>query len=151
MRKYGLIVEIQNIIIMIIFGGDCTNFVSQCIYAGSNIMNFDRINGWYYINANEKSPSWTGVNFLYKFLIDNKGLGPFGKEENINNINIGDVAQLSFDGINFAHTLIIVNIDNIKDYNNIFTASHTMDSYSRKISSYNFKKIRFVHIEGVRK
>ena len=47
-------------------GGDCTNFASQCIYAGSGIMNFTPTYGWYYIDANQKSPSWTGVPYLYK-------------------------------------------------------------------------------------
>lgn len=55
-------------------GGDCTNFISQCIYAGSNVMNYNKVNGWYYINGNNKSPSWTGVEFLYDFLINNTGL-----------------------------------------------------------------------------
>ncbi|HOA54831.1 MAG TPA: amidase domain-containing protein, partial [Clostridiales bacterium] len=32
-------------------GGDCTNFASQCIYAGSGIMNHTPVYGWYYINA----------------------------------------------------------------------------------------------------
>ena len=49
-------------------GGDCTNFISQCLYAGTGEMNY-RGYGWYYINANQKSPSWTGVRFLYEFLI----------------------------------------------------------------------------------
>ena len=29
------------------FGGDCTNFASQCIYAGSGIMNYTPVMGWY--------------------------------------------------------------------------------------------------------
>lgn len=29
-------------------GGDCTNFVSQCIYEGCKVMNYDKVNGWYY-------------------------------------------------------------------------------------------------------
>ena len=33
-------------------GGDCTNFASQCIYAGCGIMNFTPTFGWYYIDAN---------------------------------------------------------------------------------------------------
>ena len=45
-------------------GGDCTNFASQCIYAGSGVMNNKT---WYYKNGNQKSPSWTGVEFLYDF------------------------------------------------------------------------------------
>ena len=40
-------------------GGDCTSFVSQCIYAGSKTMNYTRDIGWYYINGNNKSPSWS--------------------------------------------------------------------------------------------
>ena len=50
-------------------GGDCTNFISQCIYAGSGVMNYTKTYGWYYNNANDKSPSWTGVDFLYNFFV----------------------------------------------------------------------------------
>ena len=38
-------------------GGDCTNFISQCLYAGSKVMNYKKDLGWYYINGNNKSPS----------------------------------------------------------------------------------------------
>ena len=48
-------------------GGDCTSFVSQCLFAGSQKMNFNFENGWYYNNGYDKSPSWSGVEFLYKF------------------------------------------------------------------------------------
>ena len=27
-------------------GGDCTNFASQCVYAGSGVMNFTKDLGW---------------------------------------------------------------------------------------------------------
>lgn len=49
-------------------GGDCTNFVSQCIYAGTGVMNYNSINGWYYKNANNKSPSWKRVILGYQTL-----------------------------------------------------------------------------------
>ena len=48
-----------------LIGGDCTNFASQCIYAGSGIMNFTPTFGWYYIDANQKAPAWTGVEYLW--------------------------------------------------------------------------------------
>ena len=131
-------------------GGDCTNFASQCIYAGSQIMNYSKQDGWYYINANNKSPSWTGVGFLYNFLTNNKSVGPYGLKSNQDEIQIGDIVQLSFDGITYGHTLVIVQIKNKLSLDNIFTASHTYDAYGRAISSYNFQKIRFVHIQGVR-
>ena len=81
-------------------GGDCTSFVSQCIFAGAKVMNYTKDVGWYYIDGNNKSPSWSGVDFLYKFLTNNKSVGPYGKEVKINEIKIGDIAQLSFDGDN---------------------------------------------------
>lgn len=131
-------------------GGDCTSFASQCIYAGSKIMNYSKQNGWYYINGNNKSPSWSGVEFLYNFLVQNKSIGPYGYETNQNEIELGDIAQLSFDGSKFSHSLVIVKIENKTDLNQIFISSHTFDSFNKKISEYNYEKIRFIHIEKVR-
>lgn len=130
-------------------GGDCTSFISQCIYAGSGVMNYTKNTGWYYNSVDDRSSSWTGVEFLYKFLINNKGVGPRGKEAKLEELQIGDIAQLSFDGISFGHTLVIVNIGDSLALDNIYIASHTYDSYNRKISSYTFKNIRFIHINGV--
>lgn len=131
-------------------GGDCTSFASQCIYEGSKVMNYDKNNGWYYINGNNKSPSWTGVEFLHDFLINNKGIGPFGKIVDINSVKLGDIAQISFDGIKFAHSLVIIDIGSIPTLNNILIAAHTFDTLNKQISGYNFKKIRFIHVSGVR-
>ena len=126
-------------------GGDCTNFISQCIYAGSGVMNYNKY-GWYYRNGNDKSPSWSGVEYLYKFLIQNKGAGPYGEEVSVQSIQKGDIAQLSFDGNVFGHSLLIIE----KDVNKILIATHTQDEYGRNIATYNFNKIRFIHINGVR-
>ena len=61
-------------------GGDCTNFASQTLRAGGGVMNTTPTFGWYYYSANNKSPSWTGVQYLYNFLTTNKGVGPFGHD-----------------------------------------------------------------------
>ena len=132
-------------------GGDCTSFASQCIFAGSKIMNYAINTGWYYIDGNRKSPSWSGVEFLYNFITRNKSVGPYGSDVNPNEIEIGDIAQLSFDGDKFSHTLVIVKIEDTNDLNKIYISSHTLDSFNKKISEYKFKKIRFINIEGVRK
>lgn len=132
-------------------GGDCTSFVSQCLYEGSKIMNYSKNTGWYYINGNNKSPSWSGVEFLYNFLINNKGFGPYGRVAKQEELELGDIAQLSFDGNKFEHTLVIVNIENLFTTSGIKIASHTFDSYNKAISEYIYKKIRFIHIQNVRK
>ena len=64
-------------------GGDCTNFASQVLYAGYGEMNYKPVYGWYYIDGNRKSPSWTGVNELYNFLTSNRGRGPRAVEVGI--------------------------------------------------------------------
>jgi len=122
-------------------GGDCTNFVSQCLYAGTLEMNYQR-NGWYYHDANRKSPSWTGVEFLYQFLVNNQGNGPRGRIVSKAEIEIGDVIQLSFDGSVFGHATIVTQIDGEK----IFVTTHTIDSRNRDIETYSYKKIRYIHI-----
>lgn len=130
-------------------GGDCTNFISQCIYAGSKTMNYNKVNGWYYINGNKKSPSWSGVPYLYKFLTTNKGVGPRGREVKQNQIQIGDIAQLAFYNNVYGHSLLIINIEDINDLNKIAIATHTYDVLEKKIGEYNYEKIRFIHIDNV--
>lgn len=125
-------------------GGDCTNFISQCIFEGCNQMNYDKNNGWYYINGNNKSPSWTGVEFLYKFLITNKGEGPVGKETTIDKLKIGDVIQLNLDGNRFSHSLIV--IQNSISLSHTLVATHTFDTFGKRVSDYNYHKYRCIHI-----
>lgn len=130
-------------------GGDCTSFVSQCLYAGSKKMNYNTKNGWFYTNGYNKSPSWSGVEFLYKFLTTNKGYGPRGKTISQSEVKPGDIAQLSFDGNTFGHSLFIIDVGNPNNLNQISVATHTYDTLGKKIGEYNFSKIRFVHIEDI--
>lgn len=125
-------------------GGDCTNFASQCIYAGCNQMNYSQNNGWYYINGNNKSPSWTGVEFLFNFLISNKGMGPKGEEKDIGSLKIGDIIQLSFNGQLYTHTLVV--IQNGTSVYNTLIAAHTYDVFGKSVAEYGFEKYRCVHI-----
>ena len=122
-------------------GGDCTNFISQCLFAGARQMNY-RKNGWYYKDANVKSPSWTGVEFLYNFLISNKYEGPKGVVINKNELEIGDIMQLSFDGNIYGHTLIVTKIVDTK----IYVCAHTIDAKNRDLNTYNYKEIRYIKI-----
>lgn len=127
-------------------GGDCTNFASQCIYSGSKVMNYETNIGWYYINVKDRAPAWTGVEYLYNFLIKNKKVGPFGHEVQNEKIEIGDLIQLSFSNNIYSHSLIVVG----REKDEIYVATHTYDTFYRKVSSYSYEKIRKIHIDGVR-
>lgn len=129
-------------------GGDCTNFASQVLYAGSGIMNYTPTFGWYYLSTNNRTPSWTGVNQLYNFLVNNTGAGPQGKVVPVNEIMRGDILQLSFDGIDFAHTPVIVDTGDFTP-ETILVAAHTNDSNCRPLNTYSYQAVRFIHIYNV--
>lgn len=124
------------------YGGDCTNFISQCLFAGCGVMNYTLTFGWFYINYLKYAPAWTGVNFLYNFLISNKVTGPYGKVVERNQVEIGDVIQLQNKRGEYHHSLIITSIKN----DELYVSSHSMDSFNRPLSSYTYHNLRYIHI-----
>ena len=135
--------DFQNI------GGDCTNFASQCLYAGTGIMNFTPVFGWYYRSVNDRSPSWTGVVYFYNFLTrEEESVGPVGREVPLSDCLPGDFAQFNFTGAVYGHTPIIVEMGNPPTLENTLVAAHTNDADYRPLSTYPFQQIRFLHILG---
>ena len=126
-------------------GGDCTNFVSQCIYAGAGVMNYTDTFGWYYNSLSDRAPAWSGVEFLYKFLVTNKSVGPYARHTSQNGLFIGDIIQLGREDGAFYHSLIVTETKA-----EILVTTHTYDGLDRPLSSYIYSQIRFLHIEGVR-
>lgn len=127
-------------------GGDCTNFASQVLYAGYGQMNYKPVFGWYYIDANRKSPSWTGVNELYNFVVSNRGPGPRGVVVGIDDIEPGDLVQLDFNGDGrFDHTPVILETGDFTP-ETILLAAHSADSLNRPLSDYDYENVRFLHM-----
>ena len=122
-------------------GGDCTNFVSQCLYAGYGEMNYTRDVGWYYASPANRAAAWSGVEFLHKFLVNNTSMGPKAKEKSLETAQIGDIIQLSFDGVSFKHSLFVV-----ETYPEILISTHSDNSLRRPLSSYLYAKARLLHI-----
>ena len=128
-------------------GGNCTNFVSQCVYAGSCQMNLTPVFGWYYLNADDRAPAFTGVEFFYNFMTGNEGVGPFATEAREETLAVGDVVQLGREDGSFYHTLLVVGRE---DTGGLLLAAQSDDAYGRPLSTYTFARARFLHIEGVR-
>lgn len=128
-------------------GGDCTNFASQCIYAGAGVMNYTPVFGWFYRSANDRTASWTGVEYLYNFLTTNDGVGPFAEEVSLDKLEIGDIVQLGRATGDFYHSPVVVGFRR----GQILIAAHSYDALDRPLSSYNAAVTRGVHILGVRK
>ena len=130
-------------------GGDCTNFASQALYAGAGVMNPMPTFGWYYYSLNSRAPAWTGVGFLYQFLVQNSGIGPAAQAVGISQAEAGDIVQLSFDGWVYSHSPIIVSVGAVPDPSNILVAAHTIDADNRPLNTYQYASARFLHITHV--
>lgn len=131
-------------------GGNCTNFASQCIYAGAGIMNYTPIYGWYYRNLNNRAPAWTGVNELFRFLTTNKGAGPQAIAlYDLSTAQNGDIIQLKFrKDEDFAHSPIIVDAGS-RTADTILVAANSDDCDCRPLSTYYFVDFRLLHIVNI--
>ena len=112
-------------------GGDCTNFVSQCLHAGGAPMNYTPTFGWFYASLNNRAPAWTGVQPFYRFITTNTKAGPYGWPAELSQLQIGDVMQ---------HP----------DPDNVLVATHSEDADNRPVSHWFYALPRFLHIEGAR-
>lgn len=127
-------------------GGDCTNFISQCLYAGGAVMNYTRDTGWYYISADNRAAAWTSVEYLHKFLVTNTAAGPFGEIIPMRKIQKGDIIQLGSEG-KFYHSLLVTDIREGIPY----IAAHMNDAYNIPLTSYSYEQTRCIHVIGARK
>ena len=130
-------------------GGNCTNFASQCIYAGAGVMNYTPTFGWYYISLNNRAPAWTGVDELYRFLVNNKGPGPQGVVVPLSRIMDGDIVQLKFEpGERFDHSPVVVDAG-MGTPDTVLIAANSRDVDCRPISTYTYVAMRPIHIYNV--
>lgn len=129
-----------------LLGGDCTNYASQCLFAGSGQMNFTPVFGWFYRSASDRTASWTGVEYLYNFLMGNISLGPFAQEVAMSDLQLGDLVQLGHEDGDFYHTPVVTGFAGEMP----LVSAHSIDAYNRPLDSYMYTRVRFLHILGVR-
>ena len=133
-------------------GGDCTNFASQCLYAGTGVMNFTPELGWYYLDSENRSPAWTGVPFFWDFMVrQERTVGPYGISVPRSMLRPGDFVQIRFEtsGDVFAHTPVVVSVGFPPRANNILVAAHSNDVDNRPLDTYeHVAEMRYLHILG---
>lgn len=132
-------------------GGDCASFASQCLYAGIGVMNYKPVFGWYYNSSYDRTPSWSGVKYLYDFLVQNKGAGPYAEETGLASMEPGDIIQVATNMESFHHTLVVVESDGKGNPDTLLIAAHSIDSDNRPLSTYDIRLMRCLHIVAGRK
>ena len=144
------------------YSNDCTNFVSQCIWAAyggwsatmsvsdmqSNIANHVRMVPYTWQGGptqNDCSTNWINVDSLWNYVTSNQGNGPKATGYNNGNwytgvlpidISIGDVLQRSSDGSDYSHSVYVVYTPGGSNpaYNEIYVAQHSSNYTRRNLS-----------------
>ena len=127
-------------------GGDCTNFASQCLFAGVGVMNYTPDEGWFYRSLYSRAAAWTGVEYFYNFITENADVGPFGRVVTRDELELGDVIQLGREAEGYYHTLIVVGFDS----DDVLVAAQTDNAYARPLSTYTYDFSRFIKVLGIR-
>ncbi|WP_088549372.1 amidase domain-containing protein [Paenibacillus aquistagni] len=142
-----------------IFELDCTNYVSQCLFAGGAPMDYTgrRESGWWYrgkVNGKESwSYSWSVANSLEHFLLSSKAGLRAELVNHPNELKLGDVIQYDWDGDgNYQHSTIVTAFDL---YGMPLVNAHTTNSRHRYWDyqdSYAWNEAtnyRFFHIADI--
>ncbi|MFH8609826.1 amidase domain-containing protein [Streptomyces sp. NPDC018029] len=113
-------------------GGDCTNFVSQALYAGGwkavPGSAYDYRNWWY--DATKQSTSWVGVNELAWFTLSNRRAPNLA---NVYQMDVGDVLQVDFDKNGSKDHTMMVTYRNGRGMP--YLTYHSTDTYRRSLAS----------------
>lgn len=126
-------------------GGDCTNYASQVLHAGGLPMDFTPVYGWHYTDAYRRTASWTGVEYLYRYLLGLDTGRPCATLTALEAVRPGDIVQLAFSERRFQHSPVVVAVES-GEPKGIFVAAHTSDAYHRPLSTYTYSAVRPIHI-----
>ena len=108
--------------------------------------------GWYYVSADQRSPSWAGVDELYDFLTGSGDfpqrplrVGPTAFEIGKERLQVGDIIQLANNSGAFYHTLFVSGFLD----GDILICAHSDNALDRPLSTYNYAAARYIHVDGV--
>lgn len=143
------------------YGGNCNNYISQCLFAGGIPMDSDGDNDtqwkWYGEEVDDgygsdwgRSPAWTGVEEFYTYASENNGYGLAAKvDENVYSGSIGDVLQYGHNE-EWLHSVIITDV--IKDSDgsmvDYLINSNTTDRINYPASAYGYSELRLIKVLG---
>lgn len=132
-------------------GGDCTNFISQCLFAGGINMHYGEAlsnNCWYYRNNGDRSSSWTLANGFRQYI--NSSLSTISmSDSNWSSVSSGDIIQL-LSGSSAYHSLIITGIEyTTYGRKELLVCAHTTNRRHVALSTYYSGPDKaYYHING---
>ena len=141
-----------------IYGGNCNNFTSQCLFAGGIPMDIQGAQWkWYGEAVNStggnygRSPSWAECDYFYDYCTKNEGYGLVcDTDTNVYSGKPGDLIQYIVDETDAVHTVIITKViyDNNGNVIDYLINSNTTDKVDCPMSTYGYTNFRLIKIIG---
>jgi cell wall-associated NlpC family hydrolase len=135
-------------------GGDCSNFISQCLHAGGAPMSFDTSRPWWYksIRNNDTwSVSWTVAHSLYwclKVRGNNNIIGLKGIEVfDMDTLELGDIIQYENSREIIYHSAIITNFTYEKGLRVPLISQHSFNALNISYVKPAAKRTHFMKIK----
>ena len=132
-------------------GGDCTNFVSQCLRAGGAQMDYNNLRPWWYDGRGNASICWAVANSLFWYLKTNQTLNRNvikGFEvEDLSKLEIGDLVFYENFVNSIFHGAIITSF--IEDSGSLQPriSQHSYNQIDETYKkNYDYKKAHFLKI-----
>jgi len=133
-------------------GGDCTNFISQCLTYGG--IPFDTVGNpsynqrWFWNSYSSYTPTWTGVVPFWDYAINDSGVGLVATSTTRAGTYTGDIIQLYSSNYGWHHSVFVNNAYTYNNYRFIFICCHTSDQRDVNIDNYTAETMRYLHING---
>lgn len=131
-------------------GGDCTNFISQCLKAGGIKQHTGSAyanNCWFYKSSTNRSSSWTGANQFRNYITGSASKIKMSTT-NWENVANGDIIQLMRSGSAY-HSLIVTGVA-YSSYgrSDILVCAHTTNRRHVSLKQYYSDTKKYYHIKG---
>ena len=128
-------------------GGNCMNYVSQCLYAAGIPM--DPSGGWYWYSDADRAPAWTGVSAFRRYALENSGYGLCAAEASYDSGETGDVI-LMYSDERYNHAVIITEpvYDSEGEIIDYLICSNTGNYRDFPAAAYTCQKQELVKILG---
>jgi len=136
-------------------GGDCSNFVSQCLRAGGAPFAYDSSPWWYKKHINNRnndvwSVSWAVAHSLYWMLKTRdksnvKGLKAI-EIQDMSELEIGDLIQYENEKRTIYHSVIITGFTYEKGERTPLISQHSFDARNTTYIKVKAKKMHFMKV-----
>jgi len=131
-------------------GGDCTNFVSQCLKEGGAPMDYNNVRPWWY-QSGKASICWGVAHSLYWYLKTNQSTN----RNVIKGIEVSDIEELEIGDLVFYenykniifHAAIITSFIDVSEKREPRISQHSYNQLNETYKkSYDYKKEHFLKI-----